>query len=194
MSLSSRKVLVIDNYDSFTWNLVALLRQGNAKVTVVNNDDRDWEKIELTDYQGVVLSPGPGSPSDAGNLLKIFSQCKDVLPVLGVCLGHQAIGETFGLNVVPARELCHGKAFYINHDGEGVYKGIPAKFKGMRYHSLAVSEPDENSVLIVSSRTPDGEIMGLRHKTLPVEGVQFHPDSIETVEGQQIINNWLSSI
>lgn len=194
MSRSSKNILTIDNYDSFTWNLVALLRQGNAKVNLIYNDDETWERIKPSRYDGVVLSPGPGIPATSGFLLKMLERYKEVLPILGVCLGHQAIGEHFGLKVIQAKELCHGKIHKISMDGKGIFSGIPKKVSVVRYHSLAVSEPDDNSELVVTSRTKDGEIMGLRHKKLKIEGVQFHPDSIETRFGQEMINNWLKSI
>lgn len=192
MSHTNKKIIVIDNYDSFTYNLVELLKQASAEVKVILNDDPEWNTLFEDEIDGIVFSPGPGKPINAGNSFKILTKFAGKKPVLGVCLGHQLIGEYFGLFIIPARELFHGKVSEILHDGKGVYSGIKEKFTAMRYHSLAVSEPPLESNLIVTARTKDGEIMGLRHKSLQIEGVQFHPDSIETERGQQIINNWVS--
>lgn len=192
MSHTNKKIIVIDNYDSFTYNLVELFKQASAEVKVVLNDDPEWDTFFEDEIDGIVFSPGPGRPVNAGNSFKILSKFAGKKPVLGVCLGHQLIGEYFGLFIIPARELFHGKVSEILHDGKGVYSGIKEKFTAMRYHSLAVSEPPMESDLIVTARTKDGEIMGLRHKSMRIEGVQFHPDSIETERGQQIINNWVS--
>ncbi len=194
MSHTNKKIIVIDNYDSFTYNLVELLKQTSAEVKVILNDDPEWDTFLEEEIDGIVFSPGPGKPTDAGNSFKILSQFAGKKPVLGVCLGHQLIGEYFGLFIIPAKELFHGKVSEILHDGKGVYSGIKEKFTAMRYHSLAVSEPLAESELVVTARTKDGEIMGLRHKSLKIEGVQFHPDSIETERGQQIIDNWVSNL
>lgn len=192
MSHLNKKIVVIDNYDSFTYNLVELFKQASAEVVIIQNDDPEWKSYLDDKIDGIVFSPGPGRPENAGFALNILSLYAGKKPVLGVCLGHQLIGEYFGLFVIPARELFHGKVSGVLHDGKGVYSGIEGEFTAMRYHSLAVSEPSQDSSLLVSARTKDGEIMGLRHKSLKIEGVQFHPDSIETKMGQQIINNWVS--
>jgi anthranilate synthase/aminodeoxychorismate synthase-like glutamine amidotransferase len=189
-----KRIVVIDNYDSFTYNLVALLRNANTSVRVFLNDDERWREIPSNEIDGIVLSPGPGVPKDAGNSFEVLANFVRKKPVLGVCLGHQVIGEFFGLEVQQAKELCHGKAHPILHDGNGVYKGIANGFKAMRYHSLAVTVPEADSELVAVSFTSDGEVMGLRHKNLQIESVQFHPDSIETKVGQQIINNWVAEL
>jgi len=194
MSHTNKKIIVIDNYDSFTYNLVELLKQASTEVRVILNDDPEWDTLHEDEIDGIVFSPGPGKPKNAGNSFKILTKFARKKPVFGVCLGHQLIGEYYGLSVIPARELFHGKVSEILHDGKGVYTGIEEKFTAMRYHSLAVSEPSLESNLVVTARTNDGEIMGLRHKSLKIEGVQFHPDSIETERGQIIINNWVSTL
>ncbi len=189
-----KKVLIIDNYDSFTWNLVALLKQGSADVDVIYNDDPKCLMIPEKMYHGILLSPGPGTPDTAGHTLNVLEKYAGKIPVFGVCLGHQSIGQHFGLKVLNAPEPVHGKASTISHDGKGVFRGLRRQLKVIRYHSLVVSEPGEDSPLVVTSRTGDGVIMGLRHKNLALESVQFHPDSAATEQGQGLIKNWLKSI
>ncbi len=190
----SKRVLVIDNYDSFTWNLVALLKQGGADVEVIFNDDPKCLLVQENVYNGILLSPGPGTPDTAGYTLNVLEKYAGEIPVFGVCLGHQSIGQHFGLKVLNAPEPVHGKASEISHDGKGVFQGLGKRLKVIRYHSLVVSEPGDGFPLVVTSRTDDGVIMGLRHRELALESVQFHPDSAATEQGQAIINNWLITI
>jgi len=187
------RLLMIDNYDSFTFNLVQYLGELGAEIEVLRNDAASLEDLMERDVAGVVISPGPGRPEKAGvsiAVVKAFARLGK--PVLGVCLGHQAIGEAFGGRIVPARTLMHGKTSPIHHDQCGVFEGLPTPLDATRYHSLVV-EPDScPTSLEVSARSPDGEIMGLRHRELPVEGVQFHPESILTPEGKRLLANFLS--
>jgi len=186
------KILVVDNYDSFVFNLVHYLQQLGAEVKVKRNDE--VQVSELKEYNGILLSPGPGTPKQAGNCLNIVEEVTDSgTPLLGVCLGHQAIGEAFDGVVSQAPELLHGKTSEIIHDGRGVFGGVPQNFLATRYHSLAVNDDTCGPELEVSATTPDGTIMGLRHKTLPIEGVQFHPESILTQHGHLLLANWLTS-
>ncbi len=194
MSHTVRRVAVVDNYDSFTWNLVDLLRQGGAVVDVLYNDDPLCLQLSGESYKGILLSPGPGTPDTAGLTLEVLNRYSGKVPILGVCLGHQAVGQHFGLRVVKASQPVHGKASVITHDGGGVFHGLTDKISVIRYHSLVVSEPEEASPLRVSARTEDGVIMGFRHKELPVESVQFHPDSAATQYGREMIRNWLLTL
>jgi para-aminobenzoate synthetase component 2 len=184
-------VLVVDNYDSFVYNLVQYLAQLGVDVTVGRNDQIAPSDLDALDVDGVLLSPGPGEPADAGSSMPFVAECAArELPLLGVCLGHQAIGAVFGAPVVRAPELLHGKTSEIVHDGTGVLAGLPSPFVATRYHSLAVEEaalPDE---ILVTGRTPSGVVMALRHATLPIEGVQFHPESVLTQCGHRIVANW----
>src|SRR3954452_5906298 len=185
-------VLVIDNYDSFTYNLVQYLGELGADVRVMRNDVVSLEDVVGVGADRIVISPGPGRPEDAGVTMEVIRRLGPQTPILGVCLGHQAIGAVFGGSVVRARAPMHGKTSTIEHDGRGVFNGIAGPFVASRYHSLVVSEDGLPPELIVSARTrEDGTIMGLRHRTWPVHGVQFHPESILTEEGRQILRNFL---
>jgi anthranilate synthase component 2 len=185
-------VLVIDNYDSFTYNLVQYLGELGAEVQVMRNDVVSLEEVAATKPDRIVISPGPGRPEQAGVTMNVIRRLGQATPVLGVCLGHQAIGAVFGGSVVRADRPMHGKTSTIEHDGRGVFNGISGPFLASRYHSLVVAESDLPDALEVSARTrEDGAIMGLRHRTWPVHGVQFHPESILTGEGRRILRNFL---
>ena len=185
-------VLVIDNYDSFTYNLVQYLGELGADVQVMRNDVVSLDEVAATKPDRIVISPGPGRPEQAGVTMSVIRQFGQATPVLGVCLGHQAIGAVFGGSVVRAGVPMHGKTSTIEHDGRGVFSGISGRFTASRYHSLVVSDRDLPDALEVSARTcEDGVIMGLRHRTWPVHGVQFHPESILTGEGRRILRNFL---
>jgi len=185
-------VLVIDNYDSFTYNLVQYLGELGAEVQVMRNDVVSLEEVAATKPDRIVISPGPGRPEQAGVTMSVIRHLGQATPVLGVCLGHQAIGAVFGGSVVRADKPMHGKTSTIEHDGRGVFNGISGPFLASRYHSLVVAESDLPDALEVSARTrEDGAIMGLRHRTWPVHGVQFHPESILTGEGRRILRNFL---
>jgi anthranilate synthase/aminodeoxychorismate synthase-like glutamine amidotransferase len=184
-------VLVVDNYDSFTYNLVQAFLGTGVTVSVEYNDDITPEQADETGPTHLVVSPGPGRPEDAGASVEMIRHFAGHIPILGVCLGHQAIAVAFGSKIDPALSLMHGKSSEIYHDRRSLFAGLPNPFVAGRYHSLAVSEmtlPDE---LGISAYTPDGEIMGLRHKSLPVEGVQFHPESVLTPRGDRLISNFL---
>ena len=187
------RLLVIDNYDSFTYNLVQYLGELGAEMDVLRNDAALLEEMVERDAAGVVISPGPGRPEAAGvsvAAVKAFALRRT--PVLGVCLGHQAIGEAFGGRIAQARTIMHGKTSPIHHDQSGVFEGLPTPLDATRYHSLVVDPDSCPEILEVSARSPDGEIMGLRHRELLVEGVQFHPESILTPEGKHLLANFLS--
>ena len=184
------RVLVIDNYDSFTYNLVQYLGELGAEVLVRRNDEvTPQEALELHPDR-IVVSPGPCTPKEAGVSVELIEQASEEVPLLGVCLGHQAIGEAFGARVVRG-EPVHGKVAKIAHDGEGVYKGLDQGFEATRYHSLVIEPASVPECLVVTSRTEDGTIMGVRHRELPVEGVQFHPESILTRGGRDLLKNFL---
>jgi anthranilate synthase component 2 len=188
-------VLVIDNYDSFTYNLVQYLGELGAEVRVMRNDAVSIADVAAAKPDRIVISPGPGRPEQAGVTMSVIRELGKQTPVLGVCLGHQAIGAAFGGRVVRAGTPMHGKTSTIEHDGRGVFNGIAGPFVASRYHSLVVSDEDLPGDLEVSARTKDeGIIMGLRHRTWPVHGVQFHPESILTGEGRSILRNFLSTI
>jgi para-aminobenzoate synthetase component 2 len=187
-------ILVVDNYDSFTYNLVQYLRELGAVVTVHRNDEIDVQGVRALDPEGVLISPGPGTPDDAGVSNAILAELGATLPVLGVCLGHQAIGQHYGARVVRAERLMHGRTSPIFHEGLGVFRGLPSPFTATRYHSLLVDPATLTSVLEVTARTAEGEIMGLRHREHPVEGVQFHPESFLTEHGHQLLRNWLDTL
>ena len=193
LSVAAR-VLVIDNYDSFTFNLVQYLAELGAQVEVVKNDGIDVAGVRARAPHGVLLSPGPCTPDEAGICLELLTALGGELPVLGVCLGHQAIGQAYGGKVVRAGRLMHGKTSPILHDGRGVFAGLPSPFEATRYHSLLVERASVPSSLEVSAWTAEGEIMGLRHREQPIEGVQFHPESILTVEGKRLVGNWLARV
>jgi|SRR5215210_2941385 len=183
-------LLMIDNYDSFTYNLVHLFQELGTEVRVFRNDAITAEEAEELAPTQLVISPGPGRPADAGVSIELIRRLGPRVPTLGVCLGHQAIVEAFGGEVGQAKALLHGKASPVEHDGKGVYAGLPDRFEAGRYHSLAALRvPGE---LEVTARTADGEVMGVRHRELPIEGVQFHPESVLTPLGQELAKNFLS--
>jgi anthranilate synthase/aminodeoxychorismate synthase-like glutamine amidotransferase len=184
-------ILVIDNYDSFTYNLVQHLGELGAELRVFRNNKITLGEIENLKPSGIVISPGPGAPSNAGITEDVVRYFHKSTPILGVCLGHQAIGEVFGGKVVRAPTLMHGKISQIFHDGTGLFKGLPQGFPATRYHSLMVS--DIPTCLKISAETQDGIVMGLRHRDYPTEGIQFHPESIMTVVGKQLLRNFLNS-
>jgi anthranilate synthase/aminodeoxychorismate synthase-like glutamine amidotransferase len=184
-------LLVIDNYDSFTYNLVQYLGELGAEPEVRRNDAITVAGALAAGYAGIVISPGPGTPHDAGISLEIIRQLSGVVPILGVCLGHQAIGEAFGGHVVRAPKPIHGKASEVSHDGRGVFEGLPQPLSVGRYHSLMVKRETLPAELQITAQTRDGLIMGLRHKQLAVEGVQFHPESVLTSCGKQMLANFV---
>ncbi|MFC1858236.1 anthranilate synthase component II [Thermodesulfobacteriota bacterium] len=186
-------ILMVDNYDSFTYNLVQYIMQLGAPVRVIRNDAVSISEIDSWNLLGIVISPGPGRPESAGLTLPIIQHFSGKIPILGVCLGHQAIAMTFGGIVVSAKRLMHGKTSTINADGKNLYKGINKPFKAMRYHSLAVSRENFPQCLEISSEAEDGEIMGIRHRTHPTEGIQFHPESIMTPVGKRLLRNFLKT-
>jgi anthranilate synthase/aminodeoxychorismate synthase-like glutamine amidotransferase len=187
-------VLVVDNYDSFTYNLVQCLMSLGAECLVRPNDATSVADVLAYHPQGLLVSPGPGRPEDAGVTLELIRELSGRLPILGVCLGHQALALAFGARVERAERPVHGMTSPVRHDGCGVFRGLPSPFAATRYHSLLVSGRDLPSELVVSATTDGGEIMGLRHRTRPLEGVQFHPESILTDEGPKLVQNWLSSL
>jgi anthranilate synthase component 2 len=185
-------LLMIDNYDSFTYNLVQYLGELGQDVKVVRNDEMTVDEIESLGAERIVLSPGPCTPNEAGVSLDVIRRFAGRVPILGVCLGHQAIGQAFGGKVIHARQLMHGKVSLIHHQGKGVFAGLPTPYEATRYHSLAIERESCPADLEVTAWTEDGEIMGVRHRTLPVEGVQFHPESILTQHGHALLRNFLS--
>lgn len=184
-------ILLIDNYDSFTYNLFQALAALGASVEVRRNDAIAADEVESLSPRGVVISPGPGRPSDAGVSCDVLQSVGGRVPLLGVCLGHQCIGATFGAAIGPALELMHGKTSQVYHRGVGVFAGLPSPFEAVRYHSLVVDRSTLSGDLEVTAETEDGTIMGLRHRDLPIEGVQFHPESIMTREGPGLLRNFL---
>lgn len=187
------RLLMIDNYDSFTYNLVQYLGELGAEVDVVRNDELEVEALLARSGDGLVISPGPGTPDDAGvSMAAIEAFARAGVPIFGVCLGHQSIGQVYGGVIVRARSIMHGKISTVSHDGKGVFEGLPQDFEATRYHSLVIEEASLPDVLEVTARTDDGEIMGVRHRELPVEGVQFHPESIMTGEGKRLLGNFLA--
>jgi anthranilate synthase/aminodeoxychorismate synthase-like glutamine amidotransferase len=193
-------VFVLDNYDSFTYNLVQYLGEFGAEVVVRRNDELSVDEVEALEPDRILLSPGPCTPGEAGMLVPLIRRMAGKAPILGVCLGHQAIGEAFGGQVVRARSLMHGKTSAIEHDGSGVFAGLPTPLTCTRYHSLIVAEDSLPGELVVTARTSESNgrgaagktvIMGLRHRNLPIEGVQFHPESVLTEGGHQMIKNFL---
>jgi anthranilate synthase/aminodeoxychorismate synthase-like glutamine amidotransferase len=185
-------LLVIDNYDSFTYNLVQYLAELGQDVRVIRNDEASVEEIVRMSPKHIVISPGPCTPNEAGVSLDVIRQLAGKVPILGVCLGHQSIGQAFGGKVVRAPQVVHGKTSRIFHDEKGLFAGLPNPFEATRYHSLVVSRQDLPDCLEVSAKTWDDEIMGLRHKTLPVEGVQFHPESFLTTVGKELLRNFVT--
>jgi len=185
-------VFVLDNYDSFTWNLVQYMGELGADVEVRRNDELTPEEVEALNPDRIVLSPGPCTPQEAGISIDLIRRMAGKVPILGVCLGHQAIGAAFGGNVIRAPKLMHGKTSQIDHDGRTIFAGINTPMTCTRYHSLIVEEKGLPIDLEISARAHDGIIMGLRHRTLPVEGVQFHPESVLTNDGKSLIQNFLN--
>ncbi|MDF2815597.1 MAG: glutamine amidotransferase of anthranilate synthase [Paenibacillus sp.] len=185
-------ILVIDNYDSFTYNLVQYLGELGEEVVVHRNDQIDLAGIEALKPSHILISPGPCTPNEAGISLELIEHFKGVIPILGVCLGHQSIGQVFGGEVVRADKLMHGKTSEIYHDGRSIFEGIPSPYTATRYHSLIVRRETLPDCLEISAETKEGEIMGLRHKEYQIEGVQFHPESIITDHGHQLLRNFLA--
>jgi len=185
------RIVMIDNYDSFTYNLVQYLGELGADVTVRRNDAIDVSGARALRPNAIVISPGPCTPAEAGISVKLLREMAGEVPILGVCLGHQCIGEAFGGTVVRANRLMHGKTSPVLHDGKTIFTDLPSPFEAMRYHSLIVEPTSLPPHLEVSARTAENEIMGLRHRELPVEGVQFHPESILTLEGKHLLKNFL---
>jgi anthranilate synthase/aminodeoxychorismate synthase-like glutamine amidotransferase len=183
-------LLLLDNYDSFTFNLAQYLGELGAPPVVRRNDEISLDEIERLQPDHIVISPGPGRPEDAGISVELIKRFGPTTPVLGVCLGHQSIGVAFGGQVVRASQLMHGKTSAIQHDGRGVFRGVQQPFVAGRYHSLVVAEPLPDA-LEMAARTEDGTVMGVRHRTFPVHGVQFHPESVLTGEGRQLLRNFL---
>lgn len=185
------RILVVDNYDSFVFNLVQYLQQLGAECTVLRNDE--VQASAASEYDGVLISPGPGTPEEAGVSIAMIKYCaENKIPLFGVCLGHQAIGVAFGATVSRAPELLHGKTSQVHHTGVGVFNSIPTPFTATRYHSLAVEPATISKDLEVTGKTESGVVMSMRHKTLPIEGVQFHPESVLTEHGHLMLANWLT--
>ena len=184
-------ILMIDNYDSFTYNLVQYLGQLNEDVAVYRNDDITIDEISKLEPEYIVLSPGPGTPKDAGITVDVIRRFYRTIPIMGICLGHQAIGYAFGAEVVRAGRIMHGKTSKIINDGKTIFRGLPDAFAAARYHSLILERGSMPPVLHVSAETTEGEIMAVRHRDYPVEGVQFHPESILTPKGKRIMRNFL---
>jgi len=184
-------LLMIDNYDSFTYNLVQYLGELGEEITVVRNDEITLDTVQQLNPAGIVISPGPCTPSEAGVSLDLINRFSGKIPILGVCLGHQSIGQAFGGKIVRAEKVMHGKTSPVFHDGKGVFQGIANPFMATRYHSLVIERSSLPDCLTVSAWTEEGEIMGVRHRTLPVEGVQFHPESVLSEHGHQLLENFL---
>lgn len=187
------KILVIDNYDSFTYNLVQLVGKFTQNVIVKRNDEITTEEIKIIDPDRILISPGPGRPENSGITLNVIDEFCGKIPILGVCLGHQAIGLQFGADIVHAPVLMHGKTSEISHSGEGIFNGVAQNFIATRYHSLIIDEGSLPRGLKVTARSEDGIIMGVRHRENGVEGIQFHPESILTEAGTQLMKNWIES-
>ncbi len=189
-----RRIVVIDNYDSFTYNIVQYVETLGATCDVRLNDRTTPNEVLESKPDGVLLSPGPGTPDDAGVTLDVVRELGPHVPILGVCLGHQSIAQCHGGNVVRAPKLMHGKTSRIEHDGKTIFSGLPSPFEATRYHSLIVEEASLPECFTISARTPDGEIMAIRHHDLAIEGVQFHPESILTEQGMALVENWLAAL
>lgn len=185
------KILIIDNYDSFTYNLVQLLGKSGHQLIIKRNDELSADEIDSLNPDKILISPGPGKPENSCSSITAVKYFGKETPILGVCLGHQAIGIVYGGKVVKAPVLMHGKTSAINHDNKTIYNGLPQRFTATRYHSLIIDDSSVPEDLEVSAYTDDGIIMGVRHRQFPVEGIQFHPESILTHEGENLINNWL---
>jgi anthranilate synthase/aminodeoxychorismate synthase-like glutamine amidotransferase len=188
------RILMIDNYDSFTYNLVQYLGELGVELEVRRNDAIDVAGVRAMAPQAIVISPGPCTPREAGVSVALLREIAGEVPILGVCLGHQCVGEAFGATVVRAGRLMHGKTSPIVHDGRNIFAGLPSPFDAMRYHSLLVAADSIPPCLEVSARTAEGEVMGLRHRTFPIEGIQFHPESIGTPEGKRLLANFLRMV
>ena len=186
-------LLMLDNYDSFTWNLVQYLGELGATVKVARNDAITLDEIEALHPEQIVISPGPCTPSEAGISVPLVRRFAGKIPILGVCLGHQAIGQAFGARIIRAQRVMHGKLSSIVHDGKGVFADVPSPFSATRYHSLAIERASLPAVLDVTATAEDGEIMAVRHRELPVEGVQFHPEAILTEHGKKVLGNFLAA-
>ncbi|MGE0530486.1 MAG: aminodeoxychorismate/anthranilate synthase component II [Hyphomonadaceae bacterium] len=186
-------ILVIDNYDSFVYNLVHYVEDFGVRAEVVRNDALTVTDVLKKKPKAVILSPGPCTPNEAGICLELLAKAPDDLPMFGVCLGHQAMGQAFGGDVVRAQEIMHGKVSEVTHRGGGVFRGLPSPFRATRYHSLAVKRATFPAELVIDAETADGEVMGLSHKARPVFGVQFHPESIASEHGHAIVGNFLSA-
>ncbi|MDP3458565.1 MAG: aminodeoxychorismate/anthranilate synthase component II [Hyphomonas sp.] len=187
-------ILVIDNYDSFTWNLVHYLEELGSRTHVIRNDELSADEALALKPSAVLLSPGPCTPNEAGICLELLRKAPEELPILGVCLGHQAIGQAFGGDVVGAREIRHGKLSRISHQGGALFEGLPNEFSVVRYHSLAVQPSSLPADLVADAFTQDGEIMALHHRSRPIFGVQFHPESILTEHGHALLKNFLAQV
>jgi anthranilate synthase/aminodeoxychorismate synthase-like glutamine amidotransferase len=187
-------ILMIDNYDSFTYNLVQYIEEIGAPVHVIRNDTVDVAGIEALNPEAIVISPGPGGPQDAGISLDAVTHFSGKLPILGVCLGHQTIGAAFGGKIIGAKQLMHGKTSQITADGQGLYKGMKKPFQAMRYHSLVIDRESLPDCLTVTAESDDGEIMGVRHHSHCTEGIQFHPESIMTTPGKRLLRNFVNMI
>ena len=184
-------ILVIDNYDSFTYNLVQMVGKMSPNIRVIRNKDMSVDEIGALSPHGIILSPGPGRPEDAGVTVEVIQKLGATIPILGVCLGHQSIGFAFGAKIVHAPTLMHGRTSEVTHSGKTILRSIPCPLVAGRYHSLVISPEHFPNELKISSRTHDGIIMGVTHRKYPIEGIQFHPESILTPEGQHILHNWL---
>lgn len=187
-------VLLIDNYDSFTYNLYQYIGAFTKEIQVVRNDAVTVEEIKKLDPDSIVLSPGPKSPKEAGICPEVVKQFAGIKPILGICLGHQCIGEAFGAVVGYAKQICHGKQSFVTHDGSSIFTGLGSPLKAARYHSLAIEEDTLPTCLKVLARSDDGEIMAVRHKEYPVVGLQFHPESIITEHGKRLIENFINGV
>ena len=187
-------LLMIDNYDSFTYNLVQYFGELGQEVKTFRNDQITIEEIRKLDPKYIVISPGPCTPKESGISMQVIDSFKEKKPILGVCLGHQAIGAVFGANIIKAKELMHGKTSKINHEGNFLFEGMPQNFIATRYHSLVIEEKTLSKDFIVNARTEDGSIMGIQHCKLNVSGVQFHPESIMTEDGKKLLSNFLNTI
>jgi len=183
-------ILIIDNYDSFTYNLVQYLEMLNKKIMVKRNDEISLEEIQNLNPEGILLSPGPGNPKSAGITLKVINEFKGKIPIIGICLGHQSIAEAFGGKIVKGKEPVHGKISKVNHDGLGVFKHLKSPLNVTRYHSLVVEESSLPKDFIITAKTEDNVIMGIKHKKYLIEGIQFHPEALLTEYGLEMLNNF----
>lgn len=187
-------ILLLDNYDSFTYNIYQLISELGAEVEVIRNDKISVPEIREKKYSAIIISPGPGVPKDAGISEEVIAELKGVVPILGICLGHQAIGEVFGGKIIRCKEIVHGKTSPLKHNGKGIYSGLPQNFSVGRYHSLIIERESLPDCLEVTSELEDGTIMGVRHKNFDVEGIQFHPESILTPDGKIMMKKFLAGV